>query len=81
MKKTSVFLAAIMLWLGLALTLSDAVAGVTIRMGHVGAPISPQQQAGDIFVKLVQTKTNGAVEVKLFGGSTLGTEQQPGDFL
>jgi C4-dicarboxylate-binding protein DctP len=76
MKKTSVFLAAIMLWLGLALTLSDAVAGVAIRIGHVGAPISPQQQAGDIFVKLVQTKTNGAVEIKLFGGSTLGTEQQ-----
>ena len=76
MKKTAVFLAAIMLWLGLALTLSDALAGVTIRMGHVGAPISPQQQAGDIFVKLVQTKTSGAVEIKLFGGSTLGTEQQ-----
>jgi TRAP-type C4-dicarboxylate transport system substrate-binding protein len=73
MKKTSVFLAAIMLWLTAAL--SDALAGVTIRMGHVGPPW-PQQQAGDIFVKLVQTKTSGAVEIKLFGGSTLGTEQQ-----
>jgi len=53
-----------------------AGAAVSIRVGHVGAPISPQQQAGEIFAKLVQAKTGGAVEIKLFGGSTLGSEQQ-----
>ncbi|HEX7550452.1 MAG TPA: TRAP transporter substrate-binding protein [Candidatus Methylomirabilis sp.] len=74
--KRMVFLWASVLCGVLALAPLDARAGTTIRVAHVGAPISPQQQAGEIFAKLVQSKTNGGVEIKLFGGSTLGSEQQ-----
>ncbi|MDI3547068.1 MAG: hypothetical protein PWR10_720 [Halanaerobiales bacterium] len=49
---------------------------VVIQMGHVGAPVSPQQGAADIFVKLVEEKTNGSVKVKVYGSSTLGDERE-----
>jgi TRAP-type transport system periplasmic protein len=76
MRKTAAVFAVLFAVACLAMISQSAFAAVTIRVGHVGAPVSPQQQAGEIFAKLVQTKTNGAVEIKLFGGSTLGSEQQ-----
>jgi C4-dicarboxylate-binding protein DctP len=49
---------------------------IVLKVGHVGAPVSPQQGAGDIFEKLVKEKTNGAVEIKQYGASTLGDERE-----
>lgn len=48
----------------------------TIKIGHVGAPISPQQQGGEVFAALVAYKSKGDVEIKLFHSGTLGSEQQ-----
>ena len=47
---------------------------VVIKVAHVGAPVSPQQGAADIFVDLVEEKTGGSVEIQIFGSSTLGDE-------
>ncbi|MDD3824296.1 MAG: DctP family TRAP transporter solute-binding subunit [Sphaerochaetaceae bacterium] len=47
---------------------------VVLKVAHVGAPISPQQGAADLFVKLVTEKTGGSVDIQVFGSSTLGDE-------
>lgn len=49
---------------------------VVIRMGHVGAPISPQQGAADIFIELVNQKTKGSVDIKVYGASAIGDERE-----
>lgn len=47
---------------------------IVIKVAHVGAPVSPQQGAADIFVKMVKEKTGGTVDIQIFGSSTLGDE-------
>ena len=49
---------------------------LVLKVGHVGAPVSPQQAAGDIFEKLVKEKTGGAIEIKQYGSATLGDERE-----
>lgn len=49
---------------------------VLLQVAHVGAPVSPQQGAADIFANLVSKKTNGSVEIKIYGSSTLGDERE-----
>lgn len=49
---------------------------IEIKVGHVGAPVSPQQGAADIFVKLVEQKTNGQVKIKVYNSSQLGNEAE-----
>ena len=49
---------------------------VVLKVAHVGAPVSPQQAACDIFEKLVTEKTNGSVEIKQYGAGTLGDERE-----
>lgn len=49
---------------------------LVLKVGHVGAPVSPQQAAGDIFEKLVKEKTGGAVEIKQYGSATIGDERE-----
>jgi C4-dicarboxylate-binding protein DctP len=49
---------------------------ITIKVGHVGAPVSPQQAACDIFEKLVEEKTGGTVKIKQYGAATLGDERE-----
>lgn len=55
-------------------------APVEIKMGHVGAPVSPQQGAADIFLKLVEQKTKalpaGEVKIKIYNSSQLGNEAE-----
>lgn len=52
---------------------SDKV--ITIKVGHVGAPESPQQSIGEMFAKNVAEATNNTVEIKLYGNSQLGSEK------
>ncbi|MEK4306316.1 TRAP transporter substrate-binding protein DctP [Oceanobacillus sp. FSL K6-0251] len=49
---------------------------VEISIGHVGAPVSPQQGAADIFTELVEEKTGGSVEIKIYNSSQLGDERE-----
>lgn len=67
---------SLILALALVLAPSSLAANVTLNLGHVGAPESPQQVIGDMFAKKVAEYTNGSVEVKIFGNGTLGNEQQ-----
>lgn len=53
---------------------AEAAKPVVLKVAHVGAPVSPQQGAADIFVKLVTEKTGGSVDIQIFGSSTLGDE-------
>lgn len=56
-------------------TKSGAAQTVEIKIGHVGAPVSPQQGAADIFIKLVEQKTSGSVKLKIYNNSQLGDER------
>ncbi len=47
-----------------------------IRLGHVGAPVSPQQTIADIFSDKVKEYSDGTVSVQTFNSSTLGNERQ-----
>lgn len=48
---------------------------VDIKLGHVGAPASPQQSIAKLFKEKVEAKTNGAVTVSIFDSGTLGNEK------
>lgn len=49
---------------------------VEISIGHVGAPVSPQQGAADIFTELIEEKTDGSIEIKVYNSSQLGDERE-----
>ncbi|MGI6034263.1 MAG: DctP family TRAP transporter solute-binding subunit [Limnochordia bacterium] len=59
-----------------SLSVFAAASPVYIRIGHVGAPISPQQSMGEIFAALVAYKTKGDVQIQLYHSSQLGTEAE-----
>lgn len=76
MRKTLALFLVLVMSLSLA-ALSASAANVTvIKVGHVGAPVSPQSGIVDMWAKLVAEKTGGSVEIKQYGSSTLGSEQQ-----
>lgn len=74
MKKIVVFSVALLIIFSMAALPSSAK--TTIKIGHVGAPISPQQQGGEVFAALVAYKSKGDLEIKLYHSATLGSEQQ-----
>lgn len=49
---------------------------VVLRVGHVGAPVSPQQAAGEIFQNHVEEMTGGTVVIELHDSATLGDEAE-----
>jgi|TARA_A100001391_G_scaffold196597_2_gene175412 C4-dicarboxylate-binding protein DctP len=49
---------------------------VTIRLGHVGAPVSPQQTIADLFGEKVSEYSDGSVSIQIFDSGTLGNERQ-----
>ncbi len=73
MRKFVHLLAAPLLAAGL---LASPALAKTIKIGHVGAPVSPQQQGGEVFAALVAYKSKGDLEIKLYHSATLGSEQQ-----
>ncbi|MDR2392100.1 MAG: TRAP transporter substrate-binding protein DctP [Planctomycetota bacterium] len=52
-----------------------AAEAVDIKLGHVGAPASPQQSIGTLFKAKVEAKTSGGVTISLFDSGTLGNER------
>ena len=52
-----------------------AARAVDIKLGHVGAPASPQQSIAKLFKEKVEAKTGGAVTVSIFDSGTLGNEK------
>lgn len=64
------------LWGAAALLLCAVTANaVDIKLGHVGAPASPQQSIATLFKNKVEAKTNGSVTVTVFDSGTLGNEK------
>jgi|GEM_PF-3866421 len=49
---------------------------VALRLGHVGAPVSPQETIAKLFADKVETYSDGTVSVQVFNSSTLGNERQ-----
>ena len=74
MKKLVSLIAAPLLVAGLFA--SPVAAKTVLKIGHVGAPVSPQQQGGEVFAALVAFKSKGDIEIKLYHSATLGSEQQ-----
>lgn len=49
---------------------------IEINVGHVGAPVSPQEGAAEIFADLVEEKTGGSVNIKIYNSAQLGDERE-----
>lgn len=79
MRKLLVILLALSLILSLAMV--SVSAATVIKIAHVGAPVSPQSDIAEMWGKLVAAQTKGAVEIKQYGSSTLGSEQQIQEFV
>jgi tripartite ATP-independent transporter DctP family solute receptor len=60
----------------LALLATSAHAVTKLKFGHATSTESSQQQAALKFAELVKQRTKGEVEITVFPGSTLGTDQQ-----
>lgn len=48
---------------------------VTIKIGHVGAPESPQQTIGEMLAKNAAEASGGTIDIRLYGSSQLGSEK------
>ena len=51
-------------------------ATVSLKLGHVGAPESPQQTIGALFAGKVAEYSDKSVDIKIFNSSALGNERQ-----
>lgn len=82
MKKTFVILLLVTLVMTVTVGVNNQTSAATvIKIAHVGAPVSPQSGIAEMWGKLVAQKTKGAVEIKQYGSSTLGSEQQIQEFV
>lgn len=74
MRSFNQILPAVLIFSGLAT--SAFAEEVSIRLGHVGAPVSPQETIAGLFAEKVQDYSAGTVSVQVFNSSTLGNERQ-----
>jgi tripartite ATP-independent transporter DctP family solute receptor len=59
-----------------ALMVSGAQAQTILKMGHVGDPGSLYEATANNFAECVKTKSNGDIEVQVYGSSQLGNDQE-----
>lgn len=59
-----------------ALTMTQAQAAIELKLAHAAPDSDTQQVAAERFAELVKERTGGEVEVKIFGNSVLGGDQQ-----
>jgi len=71
----SVIATGALLLTGLAST-NLMAANLTLKLGHVGAPISPQETIGKMFADKVAKYSNGTLQIQMYNTSTLGNERQ-----
>ena len=60
------FLGVILFFL---LTTQAAIAGVTLKLAHVGEPDNPYGQGASYFAKLVAERSNGTINILIFPSS------------
>jgi C4-dicarboxylate-binding protein DctP len=51
-------------------------ADVNVKLGHVGAPISPQETIAKMFAEKVAANSKGSVKIQIFNSGGLGNERQ-----
>jgi len=51
-------------------------ASINIKLGHVGAPISPQETIAKMFSEKVAAYSKGSVKIQVFNSGGLGNERQ-----
>jgi C4-dicarboxylate-binding protein DctP len=59
----------------LAVTAVNA-ADISLKLGHVGAPISPQETIAKLFSEKVTAYSNGSLKIQIFNSGGLGNERQ-----
>ncbi len=65
----------LLLGLTVALAWVTTASAIDVKLGHVGAPASPQQSIAKLFKEKVEKKTGGAVTISIFDSGTLGKEK------
>ncbi len=76
MKKTFNFILTIIAALSLTLTSCKQEKKMVLKLGHVASPNNPYGQGADYFAKLVEKKSKGQIQVKVFPSSKLGGQKQ-----
>nr|WP_319515286.1 DctP family TRAP transporter solute-binding subunit [uncultured Cohaesibacter sp.] len=61
--------------MALSLAAPTFAADVTLKLGHIAVPDHPYGKGADYFAKLVNEKSNGSIEVKVFPSSQLGGQK------
>jgi len=73
MKKSTIVLGVILFVLSLLIyQISPAEAKVTLKLGHIRAETSPTHLAALRFAEIVEKKTGGEIEIKVYPNSQLG---------
>ena len=60
--------------LAMVVSASNAIAGVTLTLGHGAAPGNPRTIAAEAFAKMVAERTNGNVTIKIAPSEQLGND-------
>ena len=61
--------------MALSLAAPTFAADVTLKLGHIAVPDHPYGKGADYFAKLVNEKSKGSIEVKVFPSSQLGGQK------
>lgn len=75
MKRSISLILALALMLALCAT-SALAAEYTMQIGHAQSTTSPRHRSTELFKKLVEERTNGAIEVEIFPAGQLGNETE-----
>jgi tripartite ATP-independent transporter DctP family solute receptor len=76
-----VILGTVIATFGLLVAGPVTAADVTLKLAHQSSKTHPFQIASEKFAEEVAKRTNGAVEVKIFGGAQLGSAKQAAEGL
>jgi tripartite ATP-independent transporter DctP family solute receptor len=74
--KTDFFRISIILCLALLLFPGAALAKISLKLGHTGAPNHHYNLTCEKFAEAVNKKSNGEIEIKLFPSDQLGNQRQ-----
>lgn len=82
MRKTSIkrgFIALTFLFISLTFALSSTYGNKVFKLGHIDPDdpfIAPDQAAAVVFKNMIETGTNGEIEVQIYPASVLGKERE-----
>lgn len=74
--KARIFSLSLVLCLAILLFPGAAMAKITLKLGHTGAPNHHYNLTCEKFVEAVKAKSNGEIEIKIFPSDQLGNQRQ-----